>query len=101
MKRVSLISYLLSFILYIIAFSIFDWIVYTTVSAKSTRTYSSNATNTPFMDLPDFIRTSQSLEVVALIVYVIARISLLIVLFASATIGLFAGQGKTPYMGYL
>ncbi|CAF1543271.1 unnamed protein product [Adineta ricciae] len=139
---ISLASYFLSFILYIISFSLPDWIVYTAVPVKvgiwrlcdvqvigydrcadwSARTYPSNATNTAFMGPPDFVRTSQSLEVVALVFYIIAGILLLIglcqrsmgilffassmsmlitVIFASATVGLFAGQGKTTYLGYL
>ncbi|UJR11791.1 hypothetical protein I4U23_015971 [Adineta vaga] len=139
---ISLISYFLSFILYVIAFSLSDWIIYTTVPVKvgiwrlcdiqvagydrcadwSSRTYPTNTTNAAFMGPPDFIRTSQSLEVVALVFYVIAGILLLIglcqrsmgilffaasmsmiitVIFASATVGLFAGQGKTAYGGYL
>ncbi|CAF1062549.1 unnamed protein product [Adineta steineri] len=139
---ISLISYFLSFILYLISFCLSDWIVYGTVPIKigiwrlcdievagydrcadwSSRSYPTNITNNAFLGPPDFVRTSQSLEVVALVFYVIAGILLVVglcqrsmgllffassmsmfitVIFASATIGLFAAQGKNTFSGHL
>ncbi|CAF0820896.1 unnamed protein product [Rotaria sordida] len=139
---ISLSSYFISLILYLISFSLPDWIVYTSIPVKiglwrlcdiqiigydrcsdwNARVYLTNITNSGFLGPPDFIRTSQSLEIVAFIFYIIggilfltgltqrsigllffgSSISIFItVIFTSSTICLFALQGKSSYIGYL
>ncbi|CAF3527072.1 unnamed protein product [Rotaria socialis] len=139
---ISFSSFFLSLILYIISFFLPNWIVYTSVPIKiglwqlcdteilnydrcadwNARTYPTNITNTAFFGPPDFIRISQSLEIVAFVFYVIAAALLLTgltqksmgllffaasismfitVVFTSSTIGLFAVQGKFSHIGYL
>ncbi|CAF3658137.1 unnamed protein product [Rotaria sp. Silwood1] len=139
---ISLSSYFLSLVLYLISFCLPEWIVYTSIPVKiglwnlcdiqiigydrcsdwNARSYPTNITSMGFLGPPDFIRTSQSLEIVAFVFYIIAGILLLTgltqrsmgllffgssismfitVIFVSSTICLFALQGKSSHTGYL
>ncbi|CAF0846178.1 unnamed protein product [Didymodactylos carnosus] len=139
---VSLVTYLLSLALNIVSFSTSEWLVYTDVSIKiglwricdtatvgydkcadwNDRTYPTNLSNIAFTGPPDYVKSSQGLEIVAFIFYMItgvvlflaflkfsipllflisAILMLISAIFLAATLGIMCDQGRTRHNGYL
>ncbi|CAF0771605.1 unnamed protein product [Didymodactylos carnosus] len=137
-----LVTYLLALTLNIISFSAPDWLVYTDVSIKiglwricdtskigydkcadwNDRTYPTNLANTVFIGPPDYVKSSQGLEIISFLFYIITGMLLLFailkfsipllffigaimllisVIFLSATLGIMCNQGRARHGGYL